>query len=212
MSLSRGQFIEQVLRQIYGGYVSEDASITPMLVNQYIDQAVAFAAKSNYTDNIKLEGVSFINNSFYTTFKNLSPVKDEQGLWKIQLPQVPVGIGVSEGISTLQFKDDKGLLSYPCIPLSQNQKTYFQTMTPLPNKTLFYVEGDNIFVVSNIQLDNYSASVTMISGGNSQDLDSTLNVPGDYVPLMVDYIQKQLLLEKTTPKDLANDGQDLAQN
>ena len=85
-------------------------------------------------------------------------------------------------------------------------------MNPLPNKTLFYVEGDNIFVVSNIQLDNYSASVTMISGGNSQDLDSTLNVPGDYVPLMVDYIQKQLLLEKTTPKDLVNDGQDLAQN
>ena len=210
--MTRNQFIEQILRQIYGGYVSDDASITPMLVNQYIDQAIAFAAKSNYTDNIKLEGVSFVNNSFYTTFKNLSPVKDEQGLWKIQLPQVPVGIGVSEGISTLQFKDDSGLLSYPCIPLSQNQKTYFQTMTPLPNKTLFYVEGDNIFVVSNIQLNNYSASVTMISGGNSQDLDSTLNVPGDYVPLMVDYIQKQLLLEKTTPKDLVNDGQDLAQN
>jgi hypothetical protein len=210
--MTRNQFIEQILRQIYGGYVSEDASITPMLVNQYIDQAVAFAAKSNYTDNIKLEGVSFVNNSFYTTFKGLVPSKDEQGLWKITLPQVPVGIGVSEGISTLQFKDDKGVLSYPCIPLSQNQKTYFQTMTPLPNKTLFYVEGDSCYVVTNIQLKDYTASVTMVSAGNSQDLNSTLNVPGDYIPLMIDYIQKQLLLEKTTPKDLANDGQDLAQN
>ena len=210
--MTRNQFIEQILRQIYGGYVSDDASITPMLVNQYIDQAVAFAAKSNYTDNIKLEGVSFVNNSFYTTFKGLVPSKDEKGLWKIELPQVPVGIGVSEGISTLQFKDSNGAVSYPCIPLSQNQKTYFQTMTPLPNKTLFYVEGSYAYIVSNIQLAGYTASVTMISGGNSQDLNSTLNVPGDYIPLMIDYIQKQLMIEKTTPKDLANDGQDLAIN
>ena len=210
--MTRNQLIEQILRQIYGGYVSDDASITPMLVNQYIDQAVAFAAKANYTDNIKLEGVSFVNNSFYTTFKNLVPSKDERNLWKITLPQVPVGIGVSEGISTLQFKDENGLLSYPCIPLSQNQKTYFQTMTPLPNKTLFYVEGGNVFVVTNIQLDGYTASVTMVSGGDSTDLNSVLNVPSDYIPVMIDYIQKQLLLEKTTPKDLANDGQDLAQN
>jgi hypothetical protein len=85
-------------------------------------------------------------------------------------------------------------------------------MTPLPNKTLFYVEGSDVFVVSNIQLDGYTASVTMISGGNSQDLNSVLNVPSDYIPMMIDYIQKQLLLEKTTPKDLANDGTDLAQN
>ena len=85
-------------------------------------------------------------------------------------------------------------------------------MTPLPNKTLFYVEGSYAYIVSNIQLAGYTASVTMISGGNSQDLNSTLNVPGDYIPLMIDYIQKQLMIEKTTPKDLANDGQDLAQN
>lgn len=210
--MTRNQFIEQILRQIYGGYVSDDASITPMLVNQYIDQAVAFAAKANYTDNIKLEGVSFVNNSFYTTFKGLVPSKDERNLWKITLPQVPVGIGVSEGISTLQFKDDRGVISYPCIPLSQNQKTYFQTMTPLPNKTLFYVEGENVFVVTNIQLDGYTASVTMISAGNSQNLDSTLNVPSDYIPIMIDYIQKQLMIQKNTPKDLSSDGTDLAQN
>ena len=85
-------------------------------------------------------------------------------------------------------------------------------MTPLPNKTLFYVEGGNVFVVTNIQLDGYTASVTMVSGGDATDLNSVLNVPSDYIPVMIDYIQKQLLLEKTTSKDLVNDGQDLAQN
>jgi nitrate reductase assembly molybdenum cofactor insertion protein NarJ len=61
-------------------------------------------------------------------------------------------------------------------------------------------------------LSNYTASVTLVSGGDSTDLNSTLNVPGDYVPVMLEYIQKQLLLMKSTPKDLANDGQDLSVN
>ena len=76
----RSQFIEQVLRQVYGGYVQEDSSITPMLVNQYIDQAIAFAAKNNYTDNLRLDGVAYVNNSFYTTFKGLAISNDETGL------------------------------------------------------------------------------------------------------------------------------------
>lgn len=212
MGLTRAQLIEQILRQVYGGYVQEDSSITPMLVNQYIDQGIAVAARNNYTDNLRLEGISFVNNSFYTTFKNLVPVRDERNLWKITLPQVPVGLGYSEGISTLQFKDSQGVVSLPCIPLTQNQKTYFQSMPHIPSKTLFYSEGDKVFIISSQVLSSYTASVTMVSGGLSSDLNSTLNVPGDYVPIMIDYIQKQLLLMKSTPKDLANDGQDISLN
>lgn len=208
----RSQLIEQILRQVYGGYVQEDSSITPMLVNQYIDQGVAVAAKTNYTDNLKLEGISFVNNSFYTTFKNLVPVRDERDLWKITLPQIPVGIGYSEGISTLQFKDDSGVISLPCIPLTQNQKTYFQTMPHIPQRVLFYSEGGNVFVISSLVLSNYTASVTMISGGLSSSLNSTLNVPPDYIPVVVQYVQQQLLLMKQRPQDLANDGTDLTTN
>ena len=210
--MTRGQLIEQILRQVYGGYVQEDSSITPMLVNQYIDQGIAVAARTNYTDNLKLEGISFVNNSFYTTFKGLVAVRDERNLWKITLPQVPVGIGYSEGISTLQFKDSQGVVSQPCIPLTQNQKTYFQTMPNTPSKTLFYSEGDKVYVISNQILSNYTASVTMVSGGVSSSLSSVLNVPSDYMPVIIQYVQQQLLLMKSTPKDLANDGQDISLN
>lgn len=210
--MTRAQFIEQILRQIYGGYVQEDSSITPMLVNQYIDQAIAFAAKTNYKENASLEGVGFVNNSFYTTFKDIAISKDELNLWKITLPQVPVGVGANEGVSTLQLKDGLGRLSQPCIPLTENQKTYFQSLQNLPFKTLYYVEGNQAFLVSNLKLSDFTATVTLVSGGNSSDLNSNLNVPGDYVPIMIDYIQKQLLLMKSTPKDLANDGQDISLN
>lgn len=210
--MTRSQFIEQVLRQVYGGYVQEDSSITPMLVNQYIDQAIAFAAKNNYTDNLRLDGVAYVNNSFYTTFKGLAISNDETGLWKVTLPQIPVGIGANEGISTFVLKDNQGKLSQPLIPLTENQKTYFQSMQNLPFKTLYYVEGSRAFIISSLALSNYTASVTLVSGGDSTDLNSTLNVPGDYVPVMLEYIQKQLMLMKTTSKDLQNDGQDLAVN
>ena len=210
--MTREQFIEQILRQIYGSYPSDDASITPMLVNQYLDQAIAFAAKSNYTDNLKLEGVGFVNNSFYTTFKGIAITKDENGLWVLTLPQVPVGIGASEGVSTLVLRDDKNKLSLPLVPLTQNQKTYFQSMQNLPFKTLYYVEGNHAYIISSLKLSDYTATVTLISGGNSNDLSSNLNVPGDYIPAIVQYIQQQLMVMKTTPKDLANDSTDLSQN
>jgi len=210
--MTRYQFIEQILRQIYGGYPSDDASITPMLVNQYIDQAIAFAAKNNYTDNVRLEGIGYVNNSFYTTFKGIAITKDENGLWKLTLPQVPVGIGTSEGVSTLVLKDGQSNNSLPLIPLSQNQKTYFQSIKNLPFKTLYYVEGNQAYIISPLKLSDYTATVTLISGGNSSDLDSNLNVPGDYIPAMIQFIQQQLMVMKTTPKDLANDGTDLAIN
>jgi hypothetical protein len=183
-----------------------------MLVNQYIDQAIAFAAKTNYKENASLEGVGFVNNSFYTTFKDIAISREESGLWKLTLPQVPVGVGANEGISTLQLKNTQNQISQPCIPLTENQKTYFQSLQNLPFKTLYYVEGNLAYLVSNLTLSNYTATVTLISGGNSSDLNSNLNVPGDYVPIMIEYIQKQLLLMKQTPKDLANDGSDLSVN
>ena len=210
--MTRAEFIERTLRQVYGGYVTDDSSITPMLVNSWLNDAIALAAKTNYTDVIKLDGIGYVNNAFYTTFKGLVPSKDENKLWKITLPQVPVGVGVNEGISTLQFKDQNGNLSLPCIPISENQKTYYQSLANLPNKTIYYNEGTYVYVVSNLKLSDYTASITMVSGGNSGDLNATLSVPSDYMPVIVQYVQQQLILMRSRPQDVANDGADMTTN
>ena len=161
---------------------------------------------------VTIGGVGFVNNSFYTTFKGITISKDENGLWVLTLPQVPVGIGASEGVSTLVLKDDKNKISLPLVPLTQNQKTYFQSMQNLPFKTLYYVEGNHAYIISPLKLSDYTATVTLISGGNSNDLSSNLNVPGDYIPAIVQYIQQQLAFMKSRPLDLANDATDLPQN
>lgn len=204
--MTRLQYIERVLREVYGGYVPADSEITIGLVNNILMDAIAVAAKSNYTDALKLDGVGYVNNGFYTTFKGIAVTQDENFLWKLTLPQIPVGIGYNEGVANLRFKSSDGKVSLDCIPLSINQQGYSATQRAIPNKILYYTQGNYCYALTPIILTQYTASITMISGGDSTDLDSELNVPSDYYPIMQDYIIKQLLLEKSQVQDAANDG------
>jgi hypothetical protein len=52
----------------------------------------------------------------------------------------------------------------------------------------------------------------MVSGGLSSSLNSVLTVPSDYMPVIIQYVQQQLLLMKSRPQDLVNDGSDLTVN
>lgn len=207
--MTRNIFIERILRQIYNGQPSDDSSITYNLVNQWLNDAIGLAAKKNYTDGIQMDGIAYVNNSFYTTFKDLavSLGNIDNVTYSIDLPQIPVALGKNEGIATLQFVKDK-LASQTAIPLSINQVAYIDNLRPIQNKILYWTEGKNIYAKSLIPLTAYTANVRMISGGDSSDLDSTLIVPDDYVPMIVEYIKGQLAFERSRPIDTANDGVD----
>jgi hypothetical protein len=205
--MTRRTFIERTLRQYYGDQPSDDAGVTPGLVNTWINEAVGEAVKAAYIDNVKLDGVGYVNGAFYTTFKALEVTEDERFLYKVSLPELPMGLGASGGISTLKFKGE-GQVSLPCIPLSQAQKGYFGSLRPIANKILFYSEGRDLFAVSTLPLYDYTAQVTMISGGDSSDLDSELNVPSDYMKFVSEYVKAQLAGQKMAPQDTANDGKD----
>lgn len=206
---SREIYIERVLRQIHGGYVPQDSSTTVNLANQYLNDAIGVAAKQCYKESIQLDAVGYVNNSFYSTFKGLVVTQDENFLWKITLPQVPVGIGKNEGIASLKFKDSEGKVSLDCIPLSMNERGYYQSQRRIPNKTLYYSEGNYLFAISTILLSQYTATVTMVSGGDSTNLDSIITVPDDYFPVITEYIKAQLGFELAQPKDQANDGSEI---
>jgi len=208
--MTRRQFIERNLRQIYGGQPSDDATITVNLVNFWLQDAIGLAAKTNYKDNIAIDSISYVSNSFYTTFKNLPILADEQFVWKITLPQIPLGIGNTDGISTVQIKDNSSpQISFPVVLISENQRSFYRGMRPIPNKILGYSEGEFMYLQSTLILTPYTGYVTMISGGDSTNLDSTLNVPADYYPVMVEYLKQQLMFERMAPVDNANDGQDV---
>lgn len=209
--MQRRQLIEQILRQVYADYPRDESVFTPNFVNQLINQGIGIAVKQNQKDAIALDGVSYINNSFYTTFKGISITQEQNLLWKVSLPQVPMGIGQNEGVSNLRLKKNNDNISTDCIPLTINQKGYASTMKRIPNRVLYYTEGDSAYILSTLLLNNYTADVTMISGGDSTDLTSTLNVPDDYIPVIVDYVTKIIMNSRMQPRDLTNDGADNAQ-
>jgi hypothetical protein len=207
--MTRYQFIERALRQIYGEQPSDDSNMTVNLVNSWLGDAAAAAAKKNYTDNLQLDQIAYANNSFYTTFSSLPiTTAGENFLYQMTLPEIPVGLGRNEAISTLQFVDANGNVSDPAIPLSQSQVGYYRGQRRIPNKTLYYPEGIFLYVISTLQLFNYTGKVKMVSGGDSTNLNSILNVPADYLPSMTEYIKMQLSFERAQAKDIQNDGQD----
>ena len=207
--MTRYALIERILRQIYNGQPSDDSSITYNLVNQWLNDAIGLAVKKNYTDSIQMDGVAYINNSFYTTYTNLdiSAEQVDNVTYSIALPQIPFALGKNEGVATLQFVGDKKT-SQTAIPLSMNQVAYIDNMRPIQNKILYWIEGKHIYAKSSIPLTSYKATLRMISGGDSSDLTSTLIIPDDYMPLIVEYIKGQLAFEKSRPIDTANDGVD----
>lgn len=207
--MTRNALIERVLRQIYNGQPSDDSNITYNLVNQWLNDAIGMAVKKNYTDNIQIDGISYVNNSFYTTFTNIDINAEtvDTVTYSIDLPVIPYALGRNEGVAMLQFVGDKKT-SQTAIPLSMNQVAYQEQLRPIQNKILYWIEGKNIYVKSSIPLTSYKATLRMISGGDSTDLTSTLIVPDDYMPMIVEYIKGQLAFEKSRPIDQSNDGVD----
>lgn len=209
--MTRYQLIERILRQIYGGQPSDDSNITFNLVNQWLNDAIGGAVKKNYTDSIQMDGVAYINNSFYTTYSGLTISPDGSPvnmIYKFTLPQIPIALGRNEGVASVRFSDTSGRLSYDAIPLSINQVSYINELRPIQNKIVYWSEGTFIYAKSSILLNKYTAAVRMVSGGDSSNLDSILIMPDDYMPFIVEYIKGQLAFEESRPIDTSNDGVD----
>jgi len=206
--MTRNIFIERILRQIYNGQPSDDSSITYNLVNQWLNDAIGLAAKKNYTDSIQMDGVAYVNNSFYTSYSGLTITSVNNTTFKFTLPQIPVALGKNEGLATLNFSNNNTPTTFGAVPLSMNQVSYQDTLRPIQNKVVYWSQGQEVYMSTGIPLTAYKANVRMVSGGDSTDLNSTLIIPDDYVPVMVEYIKAQLAFERSRPIDASNDGVD----
>ena len=206
--MTRKTFIERILRQIYNGQPSDDSNITFNLVNQWLNDAIGVAAKKNYTDSIQMDGVAYVNNSFYTSYSGLTITSVNNTTFKFTLPQIPVALGKNEGLATLNFSNNNTPTTFGAVPLSMNQVGYQDTLRPIQNKVVYWSQGQEVYMSTGIPLTAYKANVRMVSGGDSTDLNSTLIIPDDYVPIMVEYIKAQLAFERSRPIDTSNDGND----
>jgi hypothetical protein len=207
--MTRKVIIEQIRRQYYGGIPSDDANLSENEVNAYLSQAIAYMAKVNYTDAIKLDGVENVSDAFYSTFKGLSILKDDDTqLYYATLPHPPLGLSRGYGISTVTFPVSTGLAKAP-IPVSPREVDYISEIKTPPSKIFYWAEGNLLWFKSYINLVGKFAIVRMVSAENS-DLNSVLNVPEEYIVDIINYVVNQLKFRKSIPADITNDGIDKA--
>jgi len=206
--MDRYTFIERIRRQIYGNQPPDDAAITVNLVNNWLNDAIAAVAKKNYVDNIKIDGLGYVNNGFYKSYKNLTITLDDNQTYTIPLPHIPVGLGANESVASLTFQDSQGNVSYDAKPLTVNQVSYNRGRRTIPNDIQYWYEGETIYVKTTLNISAYTARVRMVSGGDSTDLDSTITVPDEFFPDIVEYLKAQLMFQRNVPSDLQNDGVD----
>jgi hypothetical protein len=207
--MTRKVLIEQIRRIFYGGVPNDDASLSEKEVNAYLNEAIAYMAKVNYTDAIKLDGIETVADSFYATFKNLAITRDtDTGYYSLDLPQVPLGLARGYGISTVTFPTSTGLAKSP-IPISVRELEYIDQLKQPPSKIFYWAEGKKLWFKSWTNLVGKFAIVRMVSTETS-DLDAEINVPQEYVSDIIDLVINKLKIRKGTPEDSVNDGVDKA--
>jgi hypothetical protein len=207
--MTRKVLIEQIRRMLYGGVPNDDASISEKEINVYINQSLAYMAKINYTDSIKLDGVESVSDVFYLTFKNLPVLKDtDTGYYYATLPQVPVGLARGYGISTVTFPTSTGLAKSP-IPISVRELDYIDNLKQPPSKIFYWPEGKKLWFKSYTNLIGKNAIVRMVST-ESGTLDDELNLPQEYITDIINLVLNQLKIRKGSPEDIVNDGVDKA--
>jgi len=205
--MTRKVLIEQIRRLYYGGTPSDDSKLTEKEVNHYINQAIAYIAKVNYTDAIKIDGIETVSDAFYTTFKNLAVAKDnDTGYYYATLPQPPLGLSRGYGIASVTFPVNTGLAKAPTA-VSPREVDYIEQIKLPPSKIFYWAEGNKLWMKSYTNLVGRFAIVRMISAENS-DITSELNVPSEYISDMINWIMNQLRVRKQMPEDTTNDGVD----
>lgn len=208
--MTRKIIIEQIRRQYYGGVPSDDANLSENEVNAYLSQAIAYMAKVNYTDAIKLDGVENVSDAFYSTFKGLPILKDDDTqFYYATLPHPPLGLSRGYGISTVTFPVGPTGLAKAPLPISPRELEYLSEIKTPPSRVFYWAEGNLLWFKSYVNLVGKFAIVRMVSAENS-DLNSVLNVPEEYIADIINYVINQLKFRKSIPEDITNDGIDKA--
>lgn len=206
---TRKLIAQQILSVIYPNGRSDDADITESLVNIYISEAASVVAVQNYRSNIQLDSVEAVSDAFYSTFKNIQITKDtDTGFYTFPLPQPPIGVPIGVSISSVYLISPSGTRTV-AYPISQRELDIMFEVPIKKDEIYYWAEGNKIYIWSQKDVTKSKAFVRMIST-QSTDINATLNVPDDLLQAIIDMVVKRIMVEKTQPIDLSNDGQDMA--
>jgi hypothetical protein len=210
MATTRKIFAQQIQRLIYNDIPSDDVTISLNLINRYVNMGIAIAVKTNYSENLKIDGIGYVNSSFYTTFKGIAITKStfEDFCYEFTLPEIPVALGRNEGVAQMTIKDGNNF-SLTGVPLTTEQVPFRKNMRRIPNRFYYWYERSTGIIDSVLDLTDYTVNVKLASGGgDSSDLSTTINIPNEWLSFVQDYVVKNFIFERQQAQSITNDGID----
>lgn len=205
MSTTRRMVLETIQRLMLGGMASDDTELTINLINQHLNAAIGYAAKTNYKEEIQLNGIENVSDAFYTSFTNINISKDQNtGWYNATLPQQPAGIGAGWDISGFMLTTGSGAKLF-AHPISPREVEFLYNAKKPCNEIFYWVNRDTVSLHSGQDITKYKANVRMIST-QSSDLDSVVTIPDGYMPVVVKYMSEVLGIEVQRPIDSSSDG------
>lgn len=207
------EFVQEVLYEVYGGITSADDRISERFVLTKVNDKIAARAVVDAHLLTNLEGITYANDMFYVSFKNLALTMDEASGYKfLPLPAHPIGLprnrsfivypptrGNCAGMDSTLFKpvalpDVARLNSFPCF-----------------GKIFFFIKDGKMFFKmpkskTGIDISEVCIDMASASGG----LETIMTAPQD----MLDAIKMELVKELRAiilgvPQEIKNDGVDI---
>lgn len=173
------KFAEEIRTAFYAGIASDEASFSLKFFAELIGQEVAEYARINAFENSNQGELTFVNDSFITTYKNLPVLYDTQGkYYYTTLPDIPPALPRNQEITRIS---PVGSNRREIFPMSQKDKGVQDLLPQLPNAMLYYTEGGTIIYDNITYTPPVSVDLRMIGTVPSGNLlDATLNLSKNY--------------------------------
>jgi hypothetical protein len=204
---TRRQVCELIQRRLAGGDVSDDFHVKLAEINLWLNHGIAAAAMKNYTDGVQVDGIEYVSDSFYVSFRDVTITHDTgTGYYYADLPAMPYGLPKGYDITRLAIQGN-GELSKGLIRVDATKNAAYQHLPKPKNKLFYWMEGKRVWIDSFTALQTNKLFGRMAASDTSTysgGLDDPFNAPPDYVPFIMDYVYAKFI--QPVPQDTSNDG------
>ena len=206
-----GYISEQILTTYYKGVRNDDSQYSLRHIASMVAQEVALMARKNAFENSNNGDITYINDSFISTYKSVAVLLDDVSKEKYcVLPAVPTALPNNQEIVSvsLNTKTNKTF-----IPMRNKDRFAQAFLRPIKGMVFYYIEAGRIYF-DNPENFQFSALTIKMAGAlpSGAILDAQLNIPKNYETEIIDKVLGRLLSVSRLGQDLTNDGDSISNN
>lgn len=207
-----GYISEQILTTYYKGVRNDDSQYSLRHIASMVAQEVAVMARKNAFENSNGGEITYINDSFISTYKSVAVTLDSVSKEKYcLLPAVPTALPNNQEIVSVSLNTNT---NKTFIPMRNKDRFAQAFLKPIKGIVFYYIESGRLYFDNPENFQFTLVTIKMAGALPSGDkiLDVQLNIPKNYESEIIDKIMARLLSISRLGQDLTNDGDSLSNN